>query len=144
MTETCQNVVNDYLTIQNIHDFKPDTNTAYPVGYADFGRGGTTFLNVNQTNATLMLIEFRADSGPRGRHKHALRYESFYIISGCLKARYWLHDPDEAIEYVHRHGTLLTLKPGLFHEYECVDGPALALEFSPQPYDRSDHYYPSA
>ena len=144
MTGTSSNFIDDYLTVQSIHDLQPDTNTAYPIGYADFGRGGTTFLNVNETNATLMLIEFRLDSGPRGRHKHALRHESFYIISGNLKARYWLHHPDEAVEYIHQAGTLLRLKPGLFHEYECVGGPALALEFSPQPYDRSDHYYPES
>ena len=135
-------IINNYLSIQNIHALDPDTAQPYPVGYADFGRGGTTFLNVNKNNALLMIIEFTPEGGPRGRHKHALKYECLYILSGRLRAHYWLDDPATAVEKTHDAGTLLTIKPGLFHVYECVDGPALAVEFSPQSFDLKDHYYP--
>ena len=136
--------LSQYLKIENVLGIKPDTSQSHPFGFADFGRGGMTFLNFDWPSHFVALVEFRPDAGPRGRHKHLKRLECLYIVSGTLKATYWLDDRIDAIDFIHPTGTLLTLQPGLFHIYECVEGPALGLELSPQAFDLSDHHYPSS
>lgn len=134
--------IENYLKIQDIRKILPDTTQLAPFGYIDRGRGGTTFLNSGKPIQFLALIEFTPEAGPRGRHKHACKQELFYLVSGSLKGRYWLLDEVSACEHIHTAGTLITLEPGLFHTFECMNGPALALEFSPQAFDLKDHFYP--
>ncbi len=136
--------ISSYLTLQNIKDMQPDTSGSSPLGFVDRGRGGTTFLNTGETQSFLALIEFTPQSGPRGRHKHMNKRESIYIISGTLKGRYWLENESCAQEYIHPAGTLITLESGLFHIFECMGGPVLALEFSPESFDLKDHHYPES
>jgi mannose-6-phosphate isomerase-like protein (cupin superfamily) len=134
--------IEQFLTIQDIKALQPDTTQPNPIGFADHGRGGMTYLNAHMPVAFMALVEFCPTKGPRGRHKHLAKQESLYVISGTLKGRYWLKDQACAQKFIHPEGTLLTIYPGLFHVLESVQGPALALEFSPQPFDRQDHYYP--
>jgi hypothetical protein len=133
-----------YLHIYHVHQLTPDTTQPDPFGYTDRGRGGTTFLNTGCSMAFMALIEFRPETGPRGRHRHFKKQEYLYVITGSLKGRYWLVHEDQAEEYIHPVGTLIRVEPGLFHVFECIDSPALALEFSPQPFDSTDYDYPES
>ena len=131
-----------YLTIQNVQDFVPDVSHPYPFGFVDRGRGGMTFLNTGVPIHFMAVVEFDKIKGPRGRHKHLKRQEHFYVVSGQIQGTYWLEDEAEAQKILHPAGTLVILQPGLYHTYEAVQGCALALEFSPQDYDKDDYHYP--
>ncbi len=132
----------EFLTIRYIKDYIPDTTHPYPFGFVDRGRGATTFLNMGQPHKFLALIEFDPAKGPRGRHKHMTKVESFYVVSGQLRGQYWIDDETKSEQHIHPAGTLITIQPGLFHTLESKDGMALALEISPQSFDLKDHYYP--
>ena len=136
------NSIDAFLKITNVLERLPNVDESYPFGFVNRGRGGMTFLNTRRPIEFMAFVEFTSEGGPRGRHKHLKRQECLYIVSGRLQATYWLEQEHEAQTFTHDPGTLIIIEPGLYHTYECIDGPALAFEFSTQIYDRYDYYYP--
>ena len=79
----------------------------------------------------LTYLEF-APNIERGNHYHKEKEENMLIISGKLKAKYWLIDNyDESLEIVLEPGDIVNVKPGVAHVYIAKDG-ASAIEYSPQ------------
>lgn len=132
----------NFLTIEDLSDFKPDLQGSHPFGRLKAPRGEMVYLNGQDPVTSLGVLEIRPELGPRGRHMHRRKKEIFYIITGKLEGRYW-HENDAKKGYVFNHyaGHFITIQPGLFHELVALE-PTWAIEFSPQIFDITDTVYP--
>ena len=85
----------------------------------------------------LAFIEF-APNTPRGGHYHNEKIENICVVSGKLKAKYWLADNSaESMEIELSPGDTVNIKPGMVHVYESTSG-AFAVEFSPNKFELKD------
>jgi hypothetical protein len=132
----------EFLTIQNVKELSPNMDDTYPLGFVERERGAMVYLNFGEPLRFCALIEINPVLGSRGNHAHKIKKEIFYILSGKVKGTYWLQNElkKQAETFTHIEGDLITMQPGLFHEF-CALEPALALEFSPQPLVALDTYY---
>ena len=66
--------------------------------------------------------------GVCSKHKHAYKWNGFYIISGKMKIRVWQKDYGLVDETVLGPGDFTRVKPGLYHSFEGLeDGQAFEL-----------------
>lgn len=132
----------DFLTVQDLSQLTPDIQSAHPLGTSKAPRGDMIYLNCEERLSTLGVLEIRPELGPRGRHMHLHKKEIFYIITGKMQGRYWHdHNPNQGYVFDHGPGHLITIQPGLFHEFIAIE-PTWAVEFSPQIFNISDTVYP--
>jgi N-acetylneuraminate synthase len=57
-------------------------------------------------------------------HKHELKDETFYILSGQVWMEWGGH---QRVMYT---GEAVRIKPGVYHRFEAIEGPAQILEIS--------------
>ena len=132
----------DFLAVQDLTNADPNLQTSHPLGRWQAPRGEMIYLNSEDQISMLGVLELRPELGPRGRHKHQVRKEIFYIITGKVIGRYWFdHHPQDGYTIEHNAGQLLTIYPGLYHEFLALE-PTWMVEYSPQSYDASDVIYP--
>ncbi len=72
-------MIQDFLTIHSLKDYKPDLSSPAPFGFVDPGKGGTYFLNQDPSYSLVVLVEFSPEKGPRGNHVHLEKKEIFYM-----------------------------------------------------------------
>ena len=90
-------------------------------------------------NSDAMRIEFGPNT-PWGNHYHKKRTENFALIKGDLTAKYWPPEsPNEILEVKLEVGDVVTVSPGLAHEYLST-GNAVALEFASTTFKASALY----
>ena len=85
------------------------------------------------------VLEFHRIDYKKGgvcsKHKHAHKWNGFYVMSGQMKIKVWQKDYDLVDETILNPGDFTAVKPGLFHSFEGLeDGVAFELywaNFSP-------------
>lgn len=60
--------------------------------------------------------------GVCSKHKHLYKWNGFYVESGRLLIRVWQDDYDLVDETVLEAGDYTKVRPGLYHQFECLDG----------------------
>jgi|WetSurMetagenome_2_1015567.scaffolds.fasta_scaffold71083_4 dTDP-4-dehydrorhamnose 3,5-epimerase-like enzyme len=75
----------------------------------------------------------------RGRHYHEKKDETFYVIDGKISAVFIDLDTNEKEERIIAKGHRLRVKPRCWHVLYGIDD-ASVVEYSPQPYDKTDAY----
>lgn len=68
-------------------------------------------------------------------HKHAHKWNRFYVEHGALRIRQWRGLPDETII---RTGELCDIPPGITHQFEVVEDGSVAYEIYWVELDESD------
>ena len=66
--------------------------------------------------------------GVCSKHLHEYKWNGFFVESGSLLIRVWQKDYDLCDETVLKAGDYTKVKPGLLHQFECLED-ALAYEF---------------
>lgn len=93
------------------------------------GGGGARFI---------AYLEFLAGPGrARGRHVHARRSETIYVIRGRIRARWADVASGARAARVLAAGELVQIAPGTAHVYEALEY-SQALEFSETSFDPAD------
>lgn len=130
--------VSAYVTKRSLKGMIPDLSTRSPLGYIELpGRGVTVQLNIEKTFTYVGVVELNPACGTRGRHKHLKKLEHVYVVTGSAKLRLWLEKKEDAVELELAQGDLITIRPGVYHEYEAVT-PAWMVELSPIPFEKED------
>jgi oxalate decarboxylase/phosphoglucose isomerase-like protein (cupin superfamily) len=75
----------------------------------------------------------------RGGHYHALKDETFYVISGVMRGICIDMDSGKKTEYTIRKGDKMHIEPRCGHIFYGLED-ALVVEYSPQTYDKRDAY----
>jgi dTDP-4-dehydrorhamnose 3,5-epimerase-like enzyme len=75
----------------------------------------------------------------RGSHYHALKDETFYVISGVMHGICIDMDSGEKAEYTIQKGDKMHIQPRCAHIFYGMED-ALVVEYSPQNYDKGDAY----
>ena len=71
-------------------------------------------------------IEVNA-GGECSTHKHAHKWNGFFVESGSLLIRVWQKEYELCDETVLKAGDYTKVKPGLLHQFECLED-AVAYE----------------
>ena len=72
-------------------------------------------------------IEFKA-KGTCSKHKHAFKWNGFFVESGEMIVRVWQNDYELVDETILKAGDFCQVKPGVYHQFEGVkDGVAFEL-----------------
>lgn len=78
---------------------------------------------------------------PRGNHYHYNKVEYTYVLSGEIKAEFYLvNDPSQKKEIILKAGQMAHFLPRHHHTLTAINGNAIAIEASPQVYDKEDYY----
>jgi len=89
-------------------------------------RGQTELVHANGV-LEFHRIEFKA-KGTCSKHKHAFKWNGFFVESGEMIVRVWQNDYDLVDETVLKAGDFTQVKPGVYHQFEGVkDGVAFEL-----------------
>lgn len=133
--------LNDYLKVTDLSQIAANRAEPFPLGFLRGERGDMIYLTCEETIQMLGVLELRPGIG-RGRHAHKTKREHLYFINGLVKGCYWFEEhPQDRHEILHKPGQLVTVEPGLYHEFVAVE-PSWAVEFSSAPYDQADTFYP--
>jgi quercetin dioxygenase-like cupin family protein len=66
--------------------------------------------------------------GVCSKHKHAYKWNGFYVVSGKMKVKVWQQDYNLIDETILEAGDFTRVKPGLYHSFEGLeDGEAFEL-----------------
>ena len=65
--------------------------------------------------------------GVCSKHLHEYKWNGFFVESGSLLIRVWQKDYDLCDETVLKAGDYTKVKPGLLHQFECLED-AVAYE----------------
>lgn len=69
-------------------------------------------------------LEFHRIKGYAGmqcsKHKHAYKWNAFYVVSGTLLIRVWKNDYDLVDETILNSGEWCEVKPGDYHQFEVI------------------------
>jgi len=78
----------------------------------------------------------------RGQHYHLKKEESMYILRGSVQVLFEDIDTKERKEHTLAEGARVIILPRLAHKFVPLEF-VQVIEFSPQPFDRTDAYpYP--
>ncbi len=128
----------NYVTKRSLKGMIPDLSARSPLGYIELpGRGVMVQLNPEETFNYVGVFEVNPAYGTRGRHKHLKKLEYVYVITGSARLRVWLEKKEEAVELELNQGDLVTVRPGVYHEYEALTR-AWMVELSPVPFEKED------
>ncbi len=134
-------LIEDYLKVIDILEVEADRDSSYPFGKWKGERGDIIYLNCEEPIKMLGVLELSPELGVRGRHAHSKKKEMLYFLTGKVRGRYWFKEvPETTYEFIHRPGHMVVISPDLFHEFAPLEV-SLAIEFSPQPYDKRDTIY---
>ena len=87
---------------------------------------GTTELV--ERNGVLEFHRIVTKAGGVGsKHLHEYKWNGFFVESGSLLIRVWQKDYDLCDETVLKAGDYTKVKPGLLHQFECLED-AVAYE----------------
>jgi mannose-6-phosphate isomerase-like protein (cupin superfamily) len=75
----------------------------------------------------------------RGKHYHEEKDETFYVVSGVIRAVFINQDRTEREEHLLRKGERIRVKPRIWHVFYGLED-ATVVEYSPQKYDKNDAY----
>ena len=59
--------------------------------------------------------------GVCSKHLHEFKWNGFFVESGKMKVRVWQNDYDLVDETVLGPGQYTKVKPGLYHQFECLE-----------------------
>ena len=88
---------------------------------------GTTELI--EANGALEFHRIEMEKGGVcSKHLHQYKWNGFYVESGKMRVKVWQNDYDLIDETVIGQGQYTKVKPGLYHQFECIeDGVAYEL-----------------
>jgi dTDP-4-dehydrorhamnose 3,5-epimerase-like enzyme len=75
----------------------------------------------------------------RGKHYHETKDETFYVVSGAIRAVFISLDTTEREEYLLQRGKRIRVKPRLWHVFYGLED-STVVEYSPQTYDKNDAF----
>jgi dTDP-4-dehydrorhamnose 3,5-epimerase-like enzyme len=75
----------------------------------------------------------------RGKHYHEKKDETFYVVSGAVRAVFVNLDTEEREEYTLQKGQRIRVKPRIWHVFYGLED-ATVVEYSPQKYDKNDAF----
>lgn len=81
---------------------------------------GTTELIEANNALEFHRIEME-DGGVCSKHLHRYKWNGFYVESGRMLIRIWQRDYDLVDETVLGPGDYTKVKPGLYHQFECLE-----------------------
>ena len=55
------------------------------------------------------------------KHKHEFKWNGFFVESGKMMVKVWQNDYDLVDETLLQAGEYTKVKPGLYHQFECVE-----------------------
>lgn len=88
---------------------------------------GTTELIEANSALEFHVIEMKA-GGVCSKHLHEFKWNGFYVEKGEMLIRIWQKDYDLIDETILGPGDYTKVKPGLYHQFECLqDGVAYEL-----------------
>ena len=130
--------IRDYISIRKLNKEKDTKSLERGMGCIFKKNGALSAYYYNgEPMKYLAYIEFLPNT-PRGGHLHKTKEENMCVISGTLKARYWLpKNSNDVLELTLKQGDIVNIKSGCAHIYNSDTG-AVALEFSPQNYTEAD------
>ena len=130
--------VTDFVEIKRLERIKDLGKLEEGQGYRILQDNLLTVLFHNgEPMSFLGFLEFN-NVKLRGDHYHKNKIENMCIITGSLKAKYVLPEkPNDVYEVELKAGDVVTVLPGCVHTY-ISDSSALAVEFSPQLFDKDD------
>ncbi|HOP86787.1 MAG TPA: cupin domain-containing protein [Syntrophorhabdaceae bacterium] len=98
------------------------------------------FVQVSYNREIRHLAYFELKEGFfRGSHYHEKKEESFYIISGKIRAKFYDIDTGEKDQQILEKGQIINIKPRCAHIFYGIEY-ARVIEFSPQVYDKEDTF----
>ena len=59
--------------------------------------------------------------GVCSKHLHEFKWNGFYVESGTMLVRIWQKEYDLVDETILAAGDYCKVKPGLFHQFECLE-----------------------
>ncbi len=87
------------------------------------------------------VLEFHRISVRAGRccskHRHATKWNGFYVERGELLIRVWKNDYDLVDETILKAGDFCQVKPGEYHQFEAIKD-TVAFELYWAEFDHSD------
>jgi quercetin dioxygenase-like cupin family protein len=135
--------VRDYLRFSSLgRDYDPEGLRERGDGFL-LSRDGsdTIFYHSGSAMRFLAYVEFAAGQ-TRGNHFHATRVEHLCVAKGQLDATYRIADgAGESLTVRLTAGDMVRVSPGCVHTYVAREH-AVALEFSPEPFDEADTIRP--
>ena len=87
---------------------------------------GETELILSNNACEFHRIDYKK-GGVCSKHLHEWKWNGFYCMSGRLKIKVWQKDYDLCDETVLKAGDYTKVKPGLLHQFECLED-AIAYE----------------
>lgn len=139
MADALPRSVRDYLRFSRLgRDYDPEALAERGDGFL-VSRDGvdTIFYHSGPEMRFLAYLEFGA-GWTRGNHYHRERVEHLCVAKGTLEATFAVAGgADEPVTVELAAGDLVRVLPGCVHTYVARE-PAVALEFSPQPFDEAD------
>ncbi len=81
---------------------------------------GTTQL-IEANNALEFHRIEMVKGGVCSKHKHEFKWNGFYVQEGSMIIRIWQNDYDLVDETLLQAGEYTKVKPGLYHQFECVE-----------------------
>lgn len=75
----------------------------------------------------------------RGKHYHEKKDETFYVVSGAIRAVFANLYTGEREEHVLKKGCRIRVKPRIWHVFYGLED-STVVEYSPQKYDKNDAY----
>lgn len=97
--------------------------------------GETRLIHANGT-LELHRIEVKK-GGFCSKHKHAWKWNGFFVESGELKIKVWKNDYDLVDETILKAGDFTRVKPGEYHQFEALDD-TVAFELYYAHFDHND------
>mgnify|MGYP003119627653 FL=1 len=87
---------------------------------------GETELILANNSLEFHRIDYKK-GGVCSKHLHEYKWNGFFVESGSLLIRVWQKDYDLCDETVLKAGDYTKVKPGLLHQFECLED-AVAYE----------------
>ena len=81
---------------------------------------GTTELIEANGALEFHRIEMKKN-GVCSKHLHKYKWNGFYVESGKMRVKVWQKDYDLIDETVIGAGQYTKVKPGLYHQFECIE-----------------------
>ena len=97
---------------------------------------GTTELVEANCALEFHRIEMKK-GGICSKHLHEYKWNGFFIESGIMKVSVWQKDYDLIDETILKPGDYTKVKPGLFHQFECIES-GVAFELYWATFDHND------
>ena len=90
---------------------------------------GTTELVEANCALEFHRIEMQK-GGICSKHLHEYKWNGFFVESGIMKVSVWQKDYNLVDETILKPGDYTKVKPGLYHQFECIESGVACLLYT--------------